>query len=85
MAELINATTRLNKSSCGGPDGISYKLLEWFIGQCPNLILNALNYQMCKGDTKEKAINKRNIIFIPKPNSRIDTKRYCPISFLNTL
>ena len=42
MEELINATARLNKSSCGGPDGISSKLLKWFIGQRPNLTLKAL-------------------------------------------
>ena len=74
MEELINATSRLNKRSCGGPDGISSKLLEWFIEQCPNLILKALNDQMCLGDTKDKPINDRNIIFIPKPSDRIDIK-----------
>ena len=85
MEELINATSRLNKRSCGGPDGISSKLLEWFIEQCPNLILKALNDQMCIGDTKDKPINDRNIIFIPKPSDRIDIKKYRPISLLNTL
>ena len=60
--ELLNATSRLNKSSCGGPDGISAKLLAWFIERCPNLILKALNDQMCLGDTNDKPINDRNII-----------------------
>ena len=65
MVELINAKARLNKSSCGGPDGISAKLLEWFIEQCPNLILKALNDQMFLGDTKDKPINDHNIINRP--------------------
>ena len=56
-----------------------------FIEQCPNLILKALNEQMCIGDTKDKPINDRNIIFIPKPSDRIDIKKYRPISLLNTL
>ena len=47
MVELTNAISRLNKGSCGGPDGISAKLLEWFIVQCPNLTLKAINDQMC--------------------------------------
>ena len=85
LEELLNATSRLNKSSCGGPDGISAKLLAWFIERCPNLILKALNDQMCLGDTKDKPINDRNIIFIPKPTERTDIKRYRPISLLNTL
>ena len=85
IEELINATSRLNKGSCGGPDGISSKLLEWFIEQCPNLILKALNDQMCLGDIKDKPIKDRKKIFIPKPSDRIDIKRYRPISLLNTL
>ena len=30
IAELRNSISKLNKNSCGGPDGISSKLLEWF-------------------------------------------------------
>ena len=78
MEELINAISRLNKGSCGGPDGISAKLLEGFIEQCPNLTLKALNDQMCIGDTQDKPINNRNIIFIPKPSDRIDIKKIPP-------
>ena len=85
MVELTNAISRLNKRSCGGPDGISAKLLEWFTEQCPNLTLKAINDQMCVGETQDKPINDRNIIFIPKPSDRIDIKRYRPISLLNTL
>ena len=48
MEELINATARLNKKSCGGPDGMSSKLLAWFIEQCPNLTLKALNDQISR-------------------------------------
>ena len=65
--------------------GISSKLLQWFIRQCPNLTLKALNDHMCVGDTKDKPISDRKIIFIPKLTERIDIKRYRPISLLNTL
>ena len=85
MVELTNAISKLNKGSCGGPDGISAKLLEWFLEQCPNLTLKALNDQMCLGETQDKPINDRNIIIIPKPSDRIDIKRYRLITLLNTL
>ena len=85
LAELKNALSKLNKSSTGGPDGISAKLLAWFSGICPNLILKAINEQMLTGNSENKEVNNRNMIFIPKPSDQIDIKRYRPISLLNTL
>ena len=75
LAELQNALSKLNKSSAGGPDGISSKLLDWFANICPNLILKAINEQMLTGKSEEKEVNNRNIIFIPKPSDRIDIKK----------
>ena len=85
IAELRNSISKLNKSSCGGPDGISSKLLECFSKICPNLILKAINEEMFSGNSNGKAVNKRTIIFIPKPTDRLDIKKIRPISLLNTL
>ena len=75
IAELRKAMSKLNKSSCGRPDGISSKLLEWFSKICPNLILKAINEQMFSGNSNDKAVNERTIIFIPKLTDRLDIKK----------
>ena len=75
IAELRKSISKLNKSSCGGPDGISSKLLEWFSIICPNLILKAINKQMFSGNSNGKAVNERTIIFIPKPADRLDIQK----------
>ena len=40
---------------------------------------------MFSGNSNDKAVNERTIIFILKPVNRLDIKKFRPISLLNTL